>query len=52
MDDLSTNLRLNIKYRPGSDIYVVYNERKDIEGLATDIVDRSFTIKWTYLMAF
>ncbi|MBI3448028.1 MAG: carbohydrate binding family 9 domain-containing protein [Acidobacteria bacterium] len=49
--DVSTNLRLNVKYRPGSDIYLVYNERRDIEGLPTDVVDRSFTVKWTYLVS-
>ena len=52
VDDFSSNLRFNYKYRPGSDIYVVYNERRDIEGIPTDTVDRSFTVKWTYLMAF
>lgn len=52
IDDFSANLRFNYKYRPGSDIYVVYNERRDIEGIPTDTVDRSFTVKWTYLMAF
>jgi hypothetical protein len=51
VDDFSTNLRLNFKYRPGSDIYVVYNERRDIEGLPTDEVDRIFTVKWTYLFS-
>ena len=51
VDDLSTNLRFNYKYRPGSDLYVVYTERRDIEGLPTDIVDRIFTVKWTYLFS-
>ena len=52
VDDLSANLRFNFKYRPGSDIYVVYNERRDEEGLPTDVADRSFTVKWTYLFSF
>jgi hypothetical protein len=51
-EDFSSNLRFNYKYRPGSDIYVVYNERRDIEGLPTDKVDRTFTVKFTYLVAF
>ncbi len=51
LDDFSTNLRLNYKYRPGSDLYVVYNERRDTEGLPADLVDRSLTVKWTYLFA-
>jgi hypothetical protein len=52
LDDFSTNLRLNYKYRPGSDLYVVYKERRDTEGLPSDVVDRSLTLKWTYLLAF
>lgn len=51
VDDFSTNLRLNYKYRPGSDIYVVYNERRDFEGLPADRVDRIVTVKWTYLFS-
>ena len=52
-DDLSTNLRFNYKYKPGSDIFVVYNERRDIDdGDTKKVVDRTFTVKWTYLMAF
>ncbi|HKY30943.1 MAG TPA: DUF5916 domain-containing protein, partial [Candidatus Polarisedimenticolia bacterium] len=51
-DDLSSNLRFNWKYRPGSDLYLVYNERRDVEGLPTDLVDRSVTMKWTYQTAF
>jgi len=52
VDDFSSNLRFNYKYRPGSDIYVVYNERRDTEGMPADAADRSFTVKWAYLMAF
>jgi hypothetical protein len=52
LDDFSTNLRFNFKYRPGSDLYVVYNERRDTEGRPADVVDRALTVKWTYLFAF
>jgi hypothetical protein len=52
LDDFSSNLRFNYKYRPGSDLYVVYNERRDVEGLPTDVVDRVLTVKWTYLLHF
>ncbi|HEV8700040.1 MAG TPA: DUF5916 domain-containing protein [Candidatus Polarisedimenticolia bacterium] len=52
LDDLSTNLRFNYKYRPGSDLYVVYTERRDREGLPSDVVDRSLTVKWTCLFSF
>ncbi|MGH7342639.1 MAG: hypothetical protein ACREKH_19310, partial [Candidatus Rokuibacteriota bacterium] len=52
LEDFSSNVRLNFKYRPGSDIYVVYNERNDTEGMPADTTDRTITVKWTYLMAF
>ena len=52
IEDFSSDLRLNWKYRPGSDIYVVYRERRDIEGETTDLTDRVFTVKWTYQLAF
>jgi uncharacterized protein DUF5916/cellulose/xylan binding protein with CBM9 domain len=52
LEDFSTNLRLNYKYRPGSDLYVVYNERRDTEEAPAGVVDRSFTVKWTYLFSF
>jgi len=52
LDDFSTNLRFNFKYRPGSDLYVVYNERRDTEGRPSDLVDRALTVKWTWLFAF
>jgi hypothetical protein len=51
-EDFSSNLRFNWKYRPGSDLYVVYTERRDIEGLPTDVADRSFAVKWTWLASF
>ena len=51
IDDVTTNLRFNWKYRPGSDIYVVFNERRDTEDDPSGVIDRSFTVKWTYLLA-
>ncbi len=52
VEDFSTDLRFNWKYRPGSDLYVVYRERRDIESEATPGDDRSLTVKWTYQLAF
>ncbi len=51
VDDITSNLRFNWKYRPGSDIYVVLNERRDTEDDPSGVIDRSFTVKWTYLLA-
>ncbi len=50
MEEASVNLRFNYQYRPGSDIYVVYNERRDtFEG---GFVDRALVVKLTYLWSF
>ena len=46
---LSSNLRFNIIHRPLSDFFLVYNERHDER---TDLVDRAFIAKMTYLFAF
>ena len=51
VDDLTSNLRFNWKYRPGSDLYVVFNERRDLEDDPVAGTDRSFTVKWTYWLA-
>jgi len=44
-DDVSMNIRLHYIYRPGSDLYFVYNERRLVEGLETGIQDRSIALK-------
>ena len=46
---MSSNLRLNIIHRPLSDIFLVYNERRD-ERLGR--IDRALIAKMTYLVAF
>ncbi len=53
----STSARLRYIFRPGSDIYVVYDDvRRDIETLANPSVtrfrDRQLVIKMTYLFSF
>ncbi|MBI2833918.1 MAG: carbohydrate binding family 9 domain-containing protein [Acidobacteria bacterium] len=49
---LSTNVRLNWIYRPGSDLYIVYNEVD--EGPLAGLVprNRQFIVKMNYLMSF
>ena len=56
-DQLSTSARLRWIFRPGSDIYVVYDEvRRDTELLVDPFVDefrdRQLLIKMTYLFSF
>jgi hypothetical protein len=46
----SSNLRFNFIHRPLSDIFLVYNERRDDRTGA--LIDRSVIAKLTYLMAF
>ena len=50
--EVSNNVRFNFIYRPGSDIYVVYNDLSQT-GLPADIFgkkDRQFILKATYLL--
>ena len=50
--EISNNVRFNFIYRPGSDIYVVYNDQSQT-GLPADIFgrkDRQLVVKATYLL--
>ena len=46
----SSNIRLNIIHRPLSDIFLVYNDRRD--SRSGDMIDRAIIAKMTYLIAF
>lgn len=46
-DEFLANIRFNYEYRPGSDIFLVYNERRD---LANDTDDYSIILKIKYLL--
>jgi hypothetical protein len=46
----SLNLRFNYIYKLGSDLFVVYNENRQTAGLARGLIDRSFIVKFTYLL--
>ena len=48
--EVSTNLRFNITYRPLSDIYLVYNDRRNTQIDAP--LDRAFIVKVTNLFSF
>ena len=50
--EISNNVRFNFIYRPGSDLYVVYNDLSQT-GLPADIFgrkDRQLVVKATYLL--
>jgi hypothetical protein len=46
----SSNIRFNIIHRPLSDLFVVYNERRDTASRA--LLDRALIAKVTYMVAF
>jgi hypothetical protein len=48
-DDVSMNIRLHYIYRPGSDLFIVYNENRLVEGADIGIQDRTIAIKLNYL---
>jgi hypothetical protein len=54
-DQWSTSARFNWIYRPGSDIYIVYDDvRREIPGQPpglTDFSDKQLIIKFTYLLS-
>ena len=50
-DLFGINLRLNYIYRPGDDLFIVYNDFRNTQGLTTE-VDRTFTVKFTHSFDF
>lgn len=46
----SANLRIDWIHRPGSDLFIVFNERRDVTGSRWDPESRAFIVKLTYLM--
>jgi hypothetical protein len=51
-NEISNNIRYNFIHRPGSDLYIVYNELRQT-GLATDVFaqkDRQLVVKLNYLL--
>ena len=45
----SSNVRFNIIHRPLSDLFVVYNERRN--SVSGDLIDRAIVAKVTYMIA-
>lgn len=46
----SSNVRFNVIHRPLSDLYIVYNDRRD--SRTNDLIDRAVVAKITYMVAF
>ena len=50
---VSANVRLRWEYRPGSELFVVYNEQRDtIPTPLPDLMARSLVVKVTRLLRF
>ena len=47
-----TNVRLYFIHRPGSDLYVVFNDEQGEEGAPGRLVNRGFAVKGTWLIRF
>jgi hypothetical protein len=48
--EISTNIRFNIMYRPLSDLYLVFNDRRSTDR--GEVIERAFIIKLTNLISF
>ena len=47
--EISSNIRFNFIYKPLSDIFLVYNERRSSTG---EVLERTLVAKFTYLFDF
>ena len=48
-DDLSANLRINFIHAPGSDLFLVFNERRGSDSSVWDFYERGAVVKLTWL---
>ena len=49
-NELSSNIRFHLIHHPLSDLFIVYNDRRDTER--GDLVDRALIVKFTNLFNF
>ena len=50
---VAANVRLRWEYQPGSELFVVYNEQRDVgSGLTSDLANRTFIVKINRLFRF
>jgi hypothetical protein len=47
--EIISNIRYNFIYKPLSDLFLVYNERRSTTG---EVIDRAIILKLTYMLAF
>ena len=52
-NSVAANVRLRWEYRPGSELFVVYNEQRDTLARAfPDLANRAFIVKINRLLRF
>ncbi len=51
-DFVNFRFRLNYIYRPGDDIFFIYNEGRNVDERESGLVGRSIMLKWTYSFDF
>ena len=51
-DFVNFRFRINYIYRPGDDIFFIYNEGRNIDEFNSGLVGRSIMVKWTYSLDF
>ena len=49
VEEIASNIRFNFIYKPLSDLFLVYNERRSTTG---DVLDRAIILKLTYIFDF
>jgi hypothetical protein len=47
---VTSNIRFNFIHRPLSDLFLVFNEAREVSGARR--TDRALTIKYTHMIAF
>ena len=47
-NEMVSNIRYNFMYKPLSDLFIVYNERRDMD--TNEVKDRAITLKFTYVL--
>ena len=53
VDQASANVRLRWEYRPGSELFIVYNDERDTFGQRfPDLMNRAFIVKVNRLLRF
>ena len=49
--EAGANVLFRYTYRPGADIFVVFNEERDTDGVGWNITNREFLVKMTFYFA-